>query len=293
MDSGREPFCGEVSSGRLGLYRSTPMRKLLSILILSSLPVLALDEKPLLQPGAMEAGVYSRYDATYQMLDGSWNYYSAPSPSAPTSFGLTGSFKYGMNESSDLEVVIPWVLRDADWSVLQGRKRSFYTGFDRIDLTAKIQLAKWGAGPLAGFSFPLGNERVVGFSPEWGFTFGGWGGIHRANRWIDGLATWSITPKNSSGFRPGDRQLALFNAGIQLDEGIAPTFGMQWDRQGVNDSSGRSRGVERQRIQALPGCVLQLDEDWNLEVKVPVVFAGRNTYGTFGLSLGIVGSFEP
>ncbi len=277
----------------LHLYRSTPMRKLLAILILSSLPVLALDEKPILQPGAMEGGLYSHFDATYQMLDGGWSYYSAPSPSAPTSFGMNGAFKYGMNESSDLEVVVPWVLRDADWAYLQGRRHSFYTGFDRIDLSAKIQVAKLGAGPLAGFSFPLGNERVVGFSPEWGFTFGGWGGIHRANRWIDGLATWSITPQNSSGFRPGDRQLALFNAGLQLDEGVAPVFGMQWDRQGVSDSSGHSRGIERQRIQALPGCILQLDEDWNLEVKVPVVFTGRNTYGTFGLSLGLVGSFEP
>ena len=271
------------------------MRKLLAILLLSSLPVLALDEKPILQPGVMEGGLYSRFDATYQMLGPRWNYYSAPSPSVPTSWSVTGAFKYGMNESSDLEVTVPWVLRDGDWAYLQGRKHSYYTGFDRVDLAAKIQIAKSGAGPLAGFSFPLGNTKVVGFEPEWGFSFGGWGGIHRSNKWIDGLATWSITPKNSSGFRPGDRQKALFNAGLQLDEGIAPTFGVQWDRQGVNDSSGHRPGKskEQQRVQAIPGCILQLDEDWNLEVKVPVVFTGRNTYGTAGLSLGIVGSFEP
>jgi hypothetical protein len=67
---------------------------------------------------------------------------------------------------------------------------------------------------------------------------------------------------------------------------------MQWNRFGSNSLKGVVQTDEQQSVTALPGCILQLDEDWNLEVKVPVVFAGRNTYGTAGLSLGIVGSFE-
>lgn len=278
--------------GALHLYRSRSMRKLLATLLLSSIPALAVDEKPLLQPGSMEFGFVSRYDVTYQMLDGGWGYYSAPSPGAPSSWGMNAEFKYGMNESSDLEVTVPWVLRDGDWAKLQGRKRSYYTGFDRVGLTAKIQLGKTGVGVLAGFDFPLGNEKVVGFNPEWGFSGGVWGGLHRNSKWIDGLATWGITPSNSSGYRPGDKQVALFNAGIQLDEGVAPQFGIQWDRVGRAQSNGSDTGLVHQRVQAIPGVILQMDEDWNLDVKVPVVFTGKNTYGTAGISIGVIGSFE-
>jgi hypothetical protein len=241
----------------------------------------------------MELGFTTRYDSAYQMLDGGWGYYSAPTPWPPGSFGESVQFKYGMNETSDLEVVVPWVLRDGDWAKMQGRSRSYYTGFDRVELSAKMQLGKSGAGVIAGFDFPLGNEKVVGSSPEWGFGFGLWGGIHRANKWVDGLATWSITPQNSSGYRPGDKQVAIVNSGIQFDEGIAPQFGLQWDRTGQAQSNGSDTGLVHQRIQAIPGVILQLDEDWNLDVKVPVVFAGKNTYGTVGLSVAIIGNFEP
>jgi len=269
------------------------MRKLLLTVFLTSLPVFALDEKPLLAQGDMEAGLYTRVDGTYQMLSPKWGYYSAPTPTAPISLGMDATFKYGMSESSDLEISMPWVFRDADWAKEgQPSRDDWYTGFDRIALVAKVDVSKTGVGPLFGFDFPLGNEKVVGFDPEWGFTFGGWGGYHKANRWIDGYATWSVTPQTSSGYRPGSQQVAMFNTGVQLDEGVAPTFGMQWNRFGSNSLKGVVETDEQQSFTASPGCILELDEDWNLEVKVPVVFAGRNTYGTAGLSLGIVGSFE-
>ena len=262
-------------------------------LFLAVVPVFALDEKPLLSQGSMEASLTGSVDGAFQMLDDSWGFLSAPTPSAPMKWGLEAGFKYGMNDQSDLEITFPWELRDADWAQMQGHEHSYYTGFDRLDLSAKIQVGKWGAGPLAGFSFPIGNTRVVGFEPEWGFTFGVWGGRHAANRWIDGLATWSVTPENSSGFKPGDRQHVVASAGIQLDEGVAPTFALRWDREGKASNSGKNTGVERQVFQAVPGCILLLDEDWTLETKLPVVFAGRNTFATAGLSIALVGSFEP
>jgi hypothetical protein len=270
-----------------------------TLALLSALPALALDEKPLLSQGSMETSLTAKADGAFQALDQDWNMYSIPTPSAPMRWGMTAGFKYGMNDQSDLEIVLPWELRDADWSQQQGRSHHYYTGFDRMDLSAKIQVRKLGFGPLAGFSFPLGNTKVIGYEPEWGFTFGGWGGYHKGNRWIDGLATWSITPENSSGLKPGSSQNLLLTAGIQLDEGVAPTFGFQWQRQAAGSLNGSTKGLsqwqseEHQSGTLIPGCVLQLDEDWNLETKVPVVYSGRNAFATVGLSLTLVGNFEP
>lgn len=261
-------------------------------LLLVSLPALALDEKPLLEQGGMEFGLRFGFDATYEMLDESWNFQDATSPSPPVAYATEASFKYGMNEKSDLEVTLPWAYRDKDYARLENRTAS-YGGFDRIQLAAKIGLAKTGAGLVAGFYFPLGHQKIVGFNPEWGFTLGAFGGYKKGNWWTDGLTTWSTTPENSSGFQPGDRTQLLARGGVQLDQGVAPTLAIGYDLVGSSTQKGKETGVSVHRITATPGCLLQLDEDWNLDVRLPVVVAGANTHASAGLSVGIVGYFEP
>jgi len=265
--------------------------------VLSALPAFALDEKPLVAQGGMEFGLRFGGDATYQMLDDSWSMYSAPTPSAPLVWNSEASFKYGMNENSDLEVVLPWAYRTKDYALLEDRTAG-YGGFDRMHLAAKIRLAKTGAGLVAGFSFPLGHEKVVGFNPEWGFTLGAFGGYRKGIWWVDGLSSWSTTPKSSSGFQPGDVTNLLARTGVQLDEGVAPNLAVSYtytDKSvlGKSTSTPKTGMVPVTKILAIPGCILQLDEEWNLDVRVPVVFAGANTHASAGLSLGIVGYFEP
>lgn len=262
-------------------------------LLLAAIPVFALDEKPVLVQGGMEMGLRLGFDATYQMLDDSWAMSSAQTPSAPVAYASEAYFKYGMNEKSDLEVVLPWALRDKDWASQEGYDDS-YGGFDRLHLAAKIRLLKKGtAGLIAGFSFPLGHTKVVGFTPEWGFSLGTFGGYRKANWWIDGLGTWSTTPKNSDGFQPGDVTLLTARGGMQLDEGIAPDFGLSYVATGRPSTNGEDNGPAVHKITAIPGCQLMFDEEWTLEVRLPVVVSGANTHATAGLSLGIVGYFEP
>ena len=262
------------------------------LVLFSSLPSFALDEKPVLPEGAMEMGLRFGADATYQMLDDSWSMHSATSPGAPVAYSAEAWFKYGMNDKSDLEVVLPWAFRDLDWAKMEGRSES-YGGLDRLHLAAKIRLMKGGPGVVAGFSFPMGHTKVVGFEPEWGFTLGTFGGYRKAAWWADGLATWSTTPENSSGFKPGDVTNLQARGGVQLDEGVIPDFAISWSMTGKSSTHDVEQGLEVQKIVAIPGCQLQLDEEWTLEVRVPVVFAGTNTHASAGLSLGVVGSFEP
>ena len=232
------------------------------------------------------------FDATYQMLDDSWNFSSATSPNPPVVYSTEAVFKYGMNERSDLEVSLPWAFRDKDYATLEGRTAS-YGGFDRIHLAAKIGLVKSGAGLVAGFYFPLGHTKIVGFNPEWGFTLGAFGGYRKGLWWADGLTTWSTTPSNSSGFQPGDATQLLARGGVQLDEGVAPNFAIAYNLVGKSSQDGKDIGKSVQKITATPGCLLQLDEEWTLDVRLPVVVSGANTHATAGLSLGIVGYFEP
>lgn len=261
-------------------------------LLLVSLPALALDEKPLLEPGGMEFGLRFGFDATYQMLDNSWNFQNATSPSAPVAYASEAVFKYGMNEKSDLEVTLPWASRDKDYAVLENRTAS-YAGFDRIQLAAKIGLAKTGAGLVAGFYFPLGQEKIVGFNPEWGFTLGAFGGYKKGIWWANGLTTWSTTPKTSSGFQPGDMTQLLSRGGLQLDQGVAPNLALAYSLMGSPTQNGKETGVAVHKITVTPGCLLQLDEDWSLDVRLPVVVAGANVHASAGLSVGILGYFEP
>jgi hypothetical protein len=261
-------------------------------ILLVSLPAFALDEKPLLEQGGMEFGFRFGFDATYQMLDESWAFSSAQSPSAPVAYASEAVFKYGMNERSVLEVSLPWALRDKDYASLEGRTES-YGGFDRIQLAAKIELAKTGAGLVAGFYFPLGHQKIVGFNPEWGFTLGAFGGYRKGSWWADGLTTWSTTPQTSSGFKPGDMTHLLARAGVQLDQGVAPTFAMAYQHVGSATQNDKETGLEVHRITATPGCLLQLDEEWTLDVRLPVVVGGANAHASAGLSVGIVGYFEP
>lgn len=261
-------------------------------ILLVSLPALALDEKPLLEQGGMEFGFRFGFDATYQMLDESWNFSSAPSPSAPVAYGSEAVFKYGMNEKSALEISMPWAWRDKDYASLENRTAS-YGGFDRVQLAAKIGLAKTGAGLVAGFYFPLGHQKIVGFNPEWGFTLGAFGGYRKGIWWADGLTTWSTTPKTSSGFQPGDMTQLLSRGGVQLDQGVAPTLAMSYNHWGSATQDGKETGESVHKIAVTPGCLLQLDEDWSLDVRLPVVVAGANVHASAGLSVGIVGYFEP
>jgi len=263
-----------------------------SSLLLASLPALALDEKPLVEQGGMEFGLRFGFDATYQMLDESWNFHSATSPSAPVAYASEATFKYGMNEKSDLEVSLPLALRDKDYAKMEGRTAS-YGGFDRIQLAAKIGLAKTGAGLVAGFYFPLGHEKIVGFNPEWGFTLGAFGGYKKGLWWADGLTTWSTTPENSSGFQPGDMTQLLARGGIQLDQGVAPNLALAYNLLGSSTQDGKETGDAVHKITVTPGCLLQLDEDWTLDVRLPVVAAGANVHASAGLSVGIIGYFEP
>lgn len=261
--------------------------------LLAVLPVFALDEKPVLAQGGMEMGLRLGFDATYQMLDDSWAMSSAQTPGVPVAYSSEAYFKYGMNEKSDLEVVLPWAFRDKDWTRLEGRDDS-YGGFDRLHLAAKIRLLKKGSsGLIAGFSFPLGHEKVVGFTPEWGFTLGTFGGYRKANWWVDGVGTWSTTPKNTDGYQPGDVTLLTARGGLQLDEGIAPDFALSYAMTGRPSTKGVDEGVTVHKITAIPGCQLSFDEEWTLEVRLPVVVGGANTHASAGLSLGIVGYFEP
>jgi len=265
---------------------------ILSSLLLASLPALALDEKPLIEQGGMEFGLRLGFDGTYQMLDDSWNFHDATSPSAPIAYTSEASFKYGMNDKSDLEVTMPWAFHDKDYASLENRTAS-YGGFDRIQLAAKIGLAKSGAGLVAGFYFPLGHEKIVGFNPEWGFTLGAFGGYKKGIWWADGLTTWSTTPQNSSGFQPGDQTQLLSRGGLQLDQGVAPNLALVYNLLGSPTQNGKTTGSTVQKITAIPGCLLQLDEDWTLDVRLPVVVAGANVHASAGLSVGIVGYFEP
>ena len=260
------------------------------LLLLSALPVLALDEKPLVAPSAMEFGFRFGGDVTYQLADKDWNQSSATTPSAPVEYSSDFVFKYGMNPSSDLEVTLPWVFRDKDYALSEG-KQSSYAGFDRMTLAAKIKLGKTGAGLVAGFAFPLGHEKVVGFNPEWGFTMGAFGGYRKGPLWVDGLTTWSTTPKNSAGFQPGDVTFLSSRAGIQLEEGVAPNLGLSYGYTGRSATKGVASGAAVHKIVATPGCLLQFDEEWTLDVRVPVVVAAANSHASAGLSLGIVGFF--
>lgn len=267
-------------------------------IVLSALPAFALDEKPLLAQGGMEFGFRFGGDATYQLLDGSWNTTDAATPGVPLAWSSEATFKYGMSDRSDLEIVLPWVYRDKDYATLEGRADG-YGGFDRAHLAAKIRLTKSvESGLTFGFSFPLGHEKVVGFNPEWGFTLGTYGGYRKGIWSADALATWSTTPKSSSGFQPGDVTLLTARTGVQLDEGVAPNFGLSYsyvDKSVLGKSTGipLTGMVAVSKIVATPGCVLLLDEEWSLDVRVPVVVAGANTHAAAGLSVGIVGYFEP
>ncbi|MEK7394147.1 MAG: hypothetical protein AAB214_16435, partial [Fibrobacterota bacterium] len=185
----------------------------------------------------------------------------------------------------------PWVYRDKDYATLEGRADG-YGGFDRAHLAAKIRLTKSvESGLTFGFSFPLGHEKVVGFNPEWGFTLGTYGGYRKGIWSADALATWSTTPKSSSGFQPGDVTLLTARTGVQLDEGVAPNFGLSYsyvDKSVLGKSTGipLTGMVAVSKIVATPGCVLLLDEEWSLDVRVPVVVAGANTHAAAGLSVG-------
>lgn len=246
----------------------------------------------MIEQGGMEFGLRFGGDATYQVLDESWDFSDATSPSAPVVYSSEAVFKYGMNEKSDLEISLPSSFRDKDYASLEHRTAA-YGGFDRMLLAAKIGLGKTGAGLVAGFFFPLGHERIVGFNPEWGFTLGAFGGYRKRNLWVDGLTTWSTTPANSAGLKPGDVTALLSRGGIQLDEGVAPTMALAYSLVGSSTTNGHENGKSVQKITATPGCLLQLDEEWNLDIRVPVVVAGANTHASAGLSVGIVGYFEP
>ncbi|MBK9579875.1 MAG: hypothetical protein IPK50_16885 [Fibrobacterota bacterium] len=230
---------------------------------------------------------------TYYVADDNGDFQAARVPTLPTSTGMEATFKYGMSESSDLEVVLPWVYRDKDWSLLEGREKESYAGFDRLSLSAKIGILKFPCGLIAGFDFPVGHAKVVGFDPDWGFFGGIWGGYRKGAYWADGVATWGVTPENAKGFKPGDRQAVGVNAGWQLEGGVAPQLGFSYDRTGSMQQDGKSKGSDHASLQALPGAVLELDEDWRLDVKVPTVLAGRNSFVSTGLSVHVIGNFEP
>lgn len=277
----------------VGLYRSLPMRWNLLAICLLPISVFAVDEKPLLAAQSYEGGVRLRMQGAYYVADVNGDFQDAEVPTLPTSTGLEAVFKYGMSESSDLEVVLPWVYRDKDWAMLEGRDKESYAGFDRATLAAKIGILKYPFGLLAGFDLQLGHAKVVGFDPDWGFFGGFWGGYRKGNWWVDGYGIWDLTPENAKGFKPGEKQTILANGGLQLEGGVAPQFGFSWTRTTQTQQDGKKIGFEHAALEVLPGAILELDEDWRLDVKVPTVVAGRSSFVTTGLSVQLIGNFEP
>lgn len=269
------------------------MRRFSNVLLLLPFSAFALDEKPLLSEQSMEGGLVTGFAGTFMVLDDAGQFQDATVPSLPTSWTFAGTFKYGMSESSDLEIVFPWIYRDKDWAELQGRERSGLMGFDRLSLSSKISLFKRPFGLLVGFDVPMGHAKIVGFDPEWGFKGGLWGGYRRGAAWVDGLGIWGVTPENQNKFKPGDRQTILANAGYQFEGGVAPQFGVTWSREGKTSVNGKETGVSAWSLQLEPGAVLELDEDWRLDVKVPTVVAGANRFATTGLQIHLIGNFEP
>ncbi len=242
--------------------------------------------------GGMEFGFRAGADVTYQMADKNWEETNATSPTAPVAYSTEAYFKYGMNDRSDLEISLPWYFYDKDYALLHDRTESF-GGFDRAHLAAKIGLGKTGTGLVAGFFVPVGQEKIVGFKPEWGFTLGTFCGYRKGTWYADGLATWSTTPKSSSGFQPGDVTVMMARGGVQLDEGVAPNFALNYSFTGRSNTNDVASGEVVHKILATPGCLLQLDEDWTMDVRVPVVVMGANVHASAGLSVGIIGYFEP
>ncbi|MBK8803946.1 MAG: hypothetical protein IPN71_18215 [Fibrobacteres bacterium] len=269
------------------------MRRNLVAIALLPLSVFAVDEKPLLSAQSYEGGMRLHMQGTYLVADNNGDFQDAEVPTLPTSTSMEATIKYGMSENSDLEVSMPWIFRDKDWALLEGREKESYAGFDRVTLAAKIGIMKYPFGLIAGFDFPLGHAKVVGFDPDWGFFGGVWGGYRKANAWVDGFATWGVTPENAQGFKPGDRQVAVVNGGIQLEGGVAPQLGFSYSRKGLTQQDGKSKGSDWASLQVLPGAILELDEDWRLDLKVPTVLAGRNSFVSTGLSVHVIGNFEP
>ncbi|HOX50954.1 MAG TPA: hypothetical protein PKY05_05670 [Fibrobacteria bacterium] len=269
------------------------MRRNLLAICLLPVSVFALDEKPLLSAQSFEGGLRLTSVGTYYVVDDNGDFQDAAVPTLPTSTSMEATFKYGMSENSDLEVVLPWVYRDKDWALLEGRKKESYAGCDRLSLAAKIGILKYPAGLIGGIDVPVGHTKIVGFDPDWGFFGGVWGGYRKGIWWVDGVATWGVTPENASGFKPGDRQSVVANGGFQLEGGVAPQLGFTYQRTGQTQQDGKSIGLEVSAFRVEPGVVLELDEDWRLDVKVPTVLAGRNSFVNTGLSVHVIGNFEP
>lgn len=260
----------------------------LAALLLVALPAFALDEFQPAEEGVIAVDLQNGLDWGIGDFD--------PDGALQEPFGspLTWSpgvqVRLGLPNLTEISLEVPLAVLNKD---ALGAKEGDW-GFDQSRLGFKLGIEDWPVAVVGAVSFPLGHTVIVGDEPRWRFLAGGIGHWERKKFHLDGSVTWTVTPANEDGIRPGDVWEIVVRPQYHLNTVFTPYLGGVATITTAGKVNEIRDGQMSRLVTLQPGTFVTLGEEWNLVFQAPVTVAGDwPETATAGLYLGITYTMAP
>lgn len=257
-------------------------------LLLVALPAFALDEYQPAEEGVIAVNVQNGLDWGVGEWDPDGGLQDPVGSPLTWSPGL--QVRLGLPNLTEISLELPLAVLNKD---ALGAPEGDW-GFAQTRLGFKLGIEDLPIGVVGAVSFPLGHSAIVGDEPRWRFLAGGIGHWERKKFRIDGTVTWTVTPANEDGIRPGD----VWQVVARPQYKASPVFTPYLGGVATITTAGKVNEIRTGQMSRLltlqPGTFVTLDEEWRLELQAPVTVAGDwPEKATAGLYLGITYTMAP
>lgn len=264
------------------------MHRRLVVLLLAAVPTFALDEYQPAEEGVIAVDLQNSLDWGIGDYD--------PEGTLREPFGSPLAWRpgvqvrLGLPNLTEISLELPLAVLNKD---ALGAKEGDW-GFDQSRLGFKLGIEDWPVAVVGAVDFPMGHSVIVGDEPRWRFLAGGIAHWERKKFLIDGSVTWTVTPANEDGIRPGDVWEIVARPQYKLNPMFTPYLGGFAAVTTAGKINEVREGQMSRLITLQPGVFVTLDEEWRVELQAPLTVAGDwPESGTAGIYLGITYTMAP